>query len=92
MIPVMERDATLYEVLFYCLPFHYRGWYTHTRYICVRSMNQKSGIIASSETGKFIDRLRKIYRNNCTALFLLILERENVGRKKEFSRIGPITN
>lgn len=87
MIPVMERDATLYEVLFYCLLFHYRGSYTHER-VCMRSMNQKSGIIASSETGKFIDRLRKIYRN-CS---FYNLERENVERKKNFLDIGPIMN
>lgn len=54
----------------------------------MRSMNQKSGIIASSETGKFIDRLRKIYRN-CS---FYNLERENVERKKNFLDIGPIMN
>lgn len=85
MIPVMERDATLYEVLFYCLLFHYRGSYTRVYmsvYACARSMNQKSGIIASSETGKFIDRLRKIYRNCSFYNF----RKRKCGEEKEFSR------
>lgn len=51
-------------------------------YACARSMNQKSGIIASSETGKFIDRLRKIYRNCSFYNF----RKRKCGEEKEFSR------